>query len=239
MRRVGIATDCRRHSMDSPAGRRLDRRLCGRWLWRRPLRQNPVMWDSDGATKLESESAPFLAQGGSATALCPEYTGELLDMLMNSGLAYATCRGNNPMAFRAYAVPCDGCGRVPSAAQNDGSWLAQPDPSRLLLTSLRSTPAIGDPGGRSAPGFRAARGWENHWVTVTGHFDDPASSSCPNRPRSTSTSIRAGRRSSAIAGRASWSRTWKWKASPRHATSPTIARRARMRVWRPSRPHRF
>ena len=147
-----------------------------------PLRQNPVMWDSDGATKLESESAPFLAQGGSATALCPEYTGELLDMLMNSGLAYATCRGNNPMAFRAYAVPCDGCGRVPSAAQNDASWLAQPDPSRLLYLAPIDTGDWGSLEGVLAPGFRAARGWENHWVTVTGHFDDPASSSCRIAP---------------------------------------------------------
>ena len=139
------------------------------------------MWGSAGSTKLQPERAPFLAVGDAPDATaCSEYSGDLLDILMNTGLGYAACRGNNALAVRAYLSGCDGSsGGPPTAMGSKAAWLAIPDSRRLL----RLSPVVegSDCQWLDAvlqPGLRPRAGWQDHWATVTGHFDDPAAQSC-------------------------------------------------------------
>ncbi|HEY7527106.1 MAG TPA: hypothetical protein VIA82_09780 [Candidatus Limnocylindria bacterium] len=147
------------------------------------LHQNPILWKSTGSSELQPERRPFLGGGASlGPASCAHYSGDLLDMMMNSGLAYAECRGNAPIAFRGYVVLCQGCGPVTPAEPNQASWLAQPDPRRTLRLAPIHTSDLGSLETVLAPGIAVRSAWANQWVNVVGHFDDPAAESCRIAP---------------------------------------------------------
>jgi hypothetical protein len=150
-----------------------------------PLHQSPIIWaSSDEPTNLQPEATPFLATQRSAdAATCAEYNADLLDMLMNSGLAYAECRGDADLAFRAFVVLCQGCGPVTPAEENAATWLAQPDPRRTLRLAPVHTGEWGSLEAVLAPRLEVRSEWANRWVTVTGHFDDPAAGSCRVSPQ--------------------------------------------------------
>lgn len=147
------------------------------------LRQNPIMWASGASMTLLPERRPFLAPSASADrATCSQYSGDLLDIMMNSGLAYATCRGDASIAFRAYVVLCQGCGPVTPAQPNEATWLAQPDPRHTLRLAPIHTGDLGSLEAVLAPGMEVRSAWANQWVDVVGHFDDPAADSCRIAP---------------------------------------------------------
>jgi hypothetical protein len=148
------------------------------------LRQQPVIWDSStGPAGLRPEARPLLATAGTTNAAtCADYNGDLLDLLMNSGLSYAACRGDAALAFRAFVVLCQGCGPVTPADENSATWLAQPDPRRTLRLAPVHTGEWGSLEAVLAPGLDVRSAWANQWVTVTGHFDDAAAASCQIPP---------------------------------------------------------
>jgi hypothetical protein len=144
-----------------------------------PLHQGPIMWMSDLAGKLRPERRPFLDGGVTVNPVtCSEYSGDLLDLMMNSGLAYAECLGHRSIGFRAFVVLCQGCGPVTPATPNQASWLAQPDPRRTLRLAPIHTGDLGTLEAVLAPRLEVRPAWANQWVTVVGHFDDPAAQSC-------------------------------------------------------------
>lgn len=148
-----------------------------------PLNQGPVMWTSSGATTLNPEANPYLAEGPPLTrADCEQYTGELLDMMSNSGLAYATCRGNGDIQIRGYAVACENCTAFAPSMHNEARWLAEPDDHRLLHLAPIQSSDWGWYDGVLRPGLQPRKGWEGHWLSVIGHFDDPVSQSCRQDP---------------------------------------------------------
>jgi hypothetical protein len=147
-----------------------------------PLHQNPIIWKSAGSGALRPEKRPFLARNAPDPATCAQYSADLLDMMMNSGLAYAECRGNGSIAFRAYVVLCQGCGPVTPIQSNQSTWLAEPDPRRSLRLAPIHTGDLGSLEAVLAPGIEVQPAWANQWVDVIGHFDDPAARSCRISP---------------------------------------------------------
>jgi hypothetical protein len=149
-----------------------------------PLGGNPVLWSSAGFGTLRPETHPFIDGPGSlSAAACAEYDTDLLTLLGSSPLAQAVCRGDAPITTRAYIPRCDGCDSGSEPTSIEPAWLAQPSADRVLRLSPIDDgdwswlEAILDPSLRYRPG------WEGHWVTVTGHFDDPAAATCRMEPR--------------------------------------------------------
>ena len=144
-----------------------------------PLGLDPVVWASSGSVPLTPEEQPHLAQGGPLSgADCELYTGDLLDMMTNSGLAYATCRGNGDIQVRAFGVPCEQCAGFAPAVHNEARWLAEPEDHRLLHLAPVDSADWGWFDAVLQPGLQPRRSWENAWLSVIGHFDDPLAPSC-------------------------------------------------------------
>ena len=106
---------------------------------------------------------------------CPSTPTSAVEFVaLDAGLA-VHCLGDQPITFRAYSVPCDGCqGR--SDPSYSPSWMAPGDPPMYLSPIVTENVAwldiVLDPSVEPSPA------WEKAWVEVVGHYDDPIAADC-------------------------------------------------------------
>ncbi|MGH2454860.1 MAG: hypothetical protein ACRDHD_01175 [Candidatus Limnocylindria bacterium] len=138
---------------------------------------NPVFWRQTSAGSWVSERSPIVPHASAPSpADCgspPEDAFEFITL--PAGYAVA-CFGDQPFTFRAWSVKCDGCyggGGGPGAS----SWLQDPGLNVLYLAPLDvdSGPWSNVVVSRE---LTVPPGWDNVWLEVTGHYDDPAARDC-------------------------------------------------------------
>jgi hypothetical protein len=143
--------------------------------------QNPRFWHLSDADEWEPEQAPVIEPQGPPTAAeCGEPPSDALELMATDGLWLAECNGARPLTFRAWAAVCDGC-----YGGGDGTytveWLSQPLDNHLFLSPIMT----GDWGwieGVLPPSIDRDPDWQERWLKVTGHFDDPAAARCRWQP---------------------------------------------------------
>jgi hypothetical protein len=141
---------------------------------------NPVLWHYAAGGSWEPETDPIVRELPDPTAAECEGVGhELLDLMNGSGAIIADCIGDRPITLRAWSSTCEDCyWQAPGTFEAE--WLVQPA-NLLYLSPIEG----GDWGWLEAvlpPSMPNRARWEGRWLEVTGHYDDPASSSCRWEP---------------------------------------------------------
>jgi hypothetical protein len=138
---------------------------------------NPVLWSGTAVGEWKPEALPVVPQIGDPTrADCPP-PADAVTLLLVDRPAAITCYGSSSLSFRLFDQGChdrDCSSRSSEAYQPD--WLANPSSNQLYM-SPSGTQQWVDRVRRSAS-LREDPAWANHWVEITGHFDDPAARSC-------------------------------------------------------------
>jgi hypothetical protein len=132
------------------------------------------LWRLDGARWQEIHH-PAIAEQPLPSVACPPRPADALDLGLLDGGVAASCFGDAPLTIRGYSVrqdPCRGC--------DDGTF----EPAWLSYSAEGLSLMPFETGGswfRSAaldPSVKPLREWDDAWVEVTGHFDDPAAQEC-------------------------------------------------------------
>lgn len=145
------------------------------------LGSTPLMWSGSGTTELRPESRPVVPPVPDLTRSdCAGYSRDLLELMTGRQQVQVHCFGPAPVTLTAFALRCPDCvgEPEPGGPTESPDWLLQPDPDRYLHMSPVAIDDIGWFDGILAPGLDARTEWDEHWVRVTGHFDDPAAASC-------------------------------------------------------------
>ena len=138
---------------------------------------NPVFWSGTAAGNWAPEDSPVVAPIGERTDLhCPSKPADAAAFASLDAASAVICFGRSPITFRAYAGRCDGC-TGPSGDVFTPTWLADPQQNQLFLSPIKSEDSWWFNSRRSQM-LADDPAWVDHWVQVTGHFDDPASPSC-------------------------------------------------------------
>jgi hypothetical protein len=138
---------------------------------------NPLIWHLTPDDTWEPEQTPvidFVADPPPDE--CGRPPSDVVEVL-NSDLRWlAYCIGDTPLTFQAWSANCDGCYGQPPGTY-EPAWLAGPTENILYLSPIAS----GDWGWIEAvlpPSLERDPRWQDHWVEVTGHLDDPAAADC-------------------------------------------------------------
>jgi hypothetical protein len=139
---------------------------------------NPIVWHqiSGGWAPESTPILPLVPNPTSAncTQSLPRDAASLY--ALDRALA-VICFGDASITLLGYAPPpCDGC-EGDTLDRFVPDWLANPGKAVLDLQPIEVTEGYGVRV-RLAPNLVMNSGWTNHWVQVTGHFDDPASVTC-------------------------------------------------------------
>ena len=135
---------------------------------------NPIFWHRIAGGGWQPEESPVFDVVPDRVGECGELPGEALDFSLVDRPMAVTCFGSTPMRFRAWAAPCEGC--YGTDAGREPVWLQGGEP-QLFLSPIESA----DWGGSNAildPSLDSNPAWVEHWVEVTGHFDDPRAADC-------------------------------------------------------------
>ena len=137
---------------------------------------NPVFWhqSADGSWAPEADPA-FKVAPDPSTADCGTVPRNALEFTLLDRATAPFCLGDSPMTLRLYSVSCDGCYSEPGGRRTP-EWLTDAGSNQLQLSPIESSNGWGQ--AVLAPNLTFDPSWSNHWVEVTGHFDDPASASC-------------------------------------------------------------
>lgn len=138
---------------------------------------NPVFWHraEDG---WQPETSPVVAAAldPPMNRCRPLPTDALTFGSLDVPLAVA-CHGDEPMTFRAHAIDCQDCFGGSPDDHYDPAWLADYSTSPLVISPIDSGYWMGAPLALMPPmAFDPA--WVGHEIEITGHFDDPAATSC-------------------------------------------------------------
>ena len=138
---------------------------------------NPTLWAGTPQGGWSGEASPVVAALGERTDLrCAAKPTDAVAFATLDVPTAVICFGNSPITFRAYIGQCDGCNGV-SGDVYTPAWLADPAQNQLYLSPIK----IQDNwffGARRAASLADNPAWLDHWVELTGHFDDPASGTC-------------------------------------------------------------
>jgi len=138
---------------------------------------NPTLWAGTPRGAWSREASQVIAPIGERTDLrCPSKPTDAVSFATLDAPTAVICFGDSPLSFRAYVGRCEGCngggGDVYTPA-----WLADPSQNQIFLSPIK----ISDNwffGARRAESLADDPAWLDHWVELTGHFDDPASGTC-------------------------------------------------------------
>lgn len=139
---------------------------------------NPVLWSgTPTGGDWAPEDSPVVAPIGERTDLhCPSKPVDAAAFASLDTASAVICFGRSPITFRAYAGRCDGCGGATGDVYTP-TWLADPQQNQLYLSPLKVEDGWWFNSRRAAT-LADDPAWLDHWVEVTGHFDDPASPTC-------------------------------------------------------------
>ena len=136
----------------------------------------PVFWHlrQDGSWHAELQPIGDQLNEHVAGGCEPSPTTAIAFAAMRAGTALA-CYGDRPITFDAWSGDCRACwGRLARWWDGEPSWLAHPQ-QPLLLMPYEGYPDQGWYRAGILPPDESWRDeWSAAWVTVTGHFDDPA-----------------------------------------------------------------
>lgn len=137
---------------------------------------NPVLWHQAADGSWVPEADPLLAAvPDPSPADCGAPPRDAVDFVVLDRTEAAVCLGSAEVTFRAWSVPCN-CDYGEPTGHNQPAWLAEPTVDQLYLSPIEGssswTQVI------LAPTLSAEASWTDHWVELTGHFDDPAALSC-------------------------------------------------------------
>ena len=135
--------------------------------------ENPVIWRSSEGGSWSAVHLPELGMVGDATAThCPARPADVIELLVLGAPRAIACFGHAPITVRAWLTPCEGCGGM-GPGTSTPAWLLGPD-----LVGISPIEGQQDIQARLARGLAADPGWQNQQVEITGHYDDPAATSC-------------------------------------------------------------
>jgi hypothetical protein len=146
----------------------------------------PVLWSGTPSGSWAGERDPAMATSGPAVtrASCPARPpGDGLSFALLPAQWAVFCFGHEPFTFRAWAADCEGSFGVDPSVDQQPAWLFN-SPNRLPLSPVEGNDSINT--ATPAQTLRVAREWTGHWLELTGHYDDPASTTCREQvdPRS-------------------------------------------------------
>ncbi len=137
---------------------------------------NPIIWHQDTDGSWSAEADPLLTVvPDPGHADCPPLPSDALQFVLLDRVMAAACIGATPMTFRVWSALCDGCYGYGTGVHQP-AWLAEPTTSQLFLAPIRTTNSVSS--AVLAPQLSFDPAWKDHWVEVTGHFDDSAALSC-------------------------------------------------------------
>jgi len=141
---------------------------------------NPVfLHSSDGDAWVSDGGAALGTVESSRPGACPEAPTTMVDWLAIPGAVGAECFGTEPITFTAWNTESGGCGGF-SPGFYEPDWLASPFAGTFVLLPFEA-PSGGCGGPVLAPDAESSVGLQQ-WVTLTGHWADPASAECRFRP---------------------------------------------------------
>ena len=142
---------------------------------------NPVIWRQTGNGSWAPEADPLLAAvPDPSPADCGSPPRDAVDFVVLDRAAAAVCLGAAQVTFRAWSARCD-CGYGEPSGHYLPAWLAEPTVDQLYLSPIETTSTWLSV--VLAPTLPAEVTFDNHWVEVTGHFDDAAAPSCQWLPQ--------------------------------------------------------
>jgi hypothetical protein len=165
------------------------------------LGRNPVIWHRTATGSWVSEAASerlIPPAKPPAREACPALPTRLLELISTPAPTLVACHGATPITVRGWAATCPGCVAYPQPEAQPG-WLVAPDAS-LAISPIDSDQywsfnAVIGP----SLGFDPA--WNGQWLEVTGHFDDPAATSCTWSPQGQDVAWYEGRASTVVSCR--------------------------------------
>ena len=138
---------------------------------------NPVLWYSADGRDWTSEANPVLGLvQSSLVGSCPALPRTLIDWRAIPGPVAVECFGDTPITFTGWLAASDGCGGY-SPGTLEPAWLISIGATfEIMLTPFEAEysgcgTAARHPTLSSLP-------VKQQWVTLTGHYDDPAASTC-------------------------------------------------------------
>lgn len=138
---------------------------------------NPIVWH-------RAEDA-WLPEASPVIPVAPEPVRDQCEPLPTDALAFNSldvslaiaCHGDASMTFRAHAIDCRDCFGGAPGSRYDPAWLADYVEASLVISPIDSDYWMGNPLALRPPlAFHPA--WGGHEIEITGHFDDPAATSC-------------------------------------------------------------
>ena len=142
-----------------------------------PAGLNSVMWHSANGLDWSGEVDPVLGLIRSAVVgTCPALPETQLEWLAIPAPVAAECFGDTPITFSGWLTEGGGCGGF-TPGTFEPEWLA----SMFATYPVLVTPFEAEYGGCGSaarhPSLVSIPD-KQQWVTVTGHYDDPAASTC-------------------------------------------------------------
>jgi hypothetical protein len=110
---------------------------------------------------------------------CPALPSDQVEWLLVPGALAADCFGDTGISFRAWLTVGGGCGGY-APGIFEPSWLASPFASFGLIWLPYENDYGGCCSGVPHPDL-GKRPEPQQWVRVTGHYDDPAATTCTYR----------------------------------------------------------
>ena len=137
----------------------------------------PLFWHLGDGVAWEREQSPVMpSPAPPSPQTCGPKPRDLLGLLSADTYWAAICFGDEPITVRGWSAACEGC-----YSRSEGvwktEWLAQPAEARVIHLAPYKTNSWGAVDGVLHP---SVQGQPPHrrWLEVTGHFDDPAATSC-------------------------------------------------------------
>jgi hypothetical protein len=142
---------------------------------------NPIFWHRTpaGAWLAEDQAVIELVPDPAADA-CKPLPDDILAFSFLDRAAATVCFGDAPITFRAWSLNCDECyGTGPGVSQP--AWLLSPTSNQLFLSAVESstdwlTNVV------LSPALHTGPSWTGTWLDLTGHFNDPAATTCRYEP---------------------------------------------------------
>ncbi len=146
--------------------------------------ENPVLWSAPDGIDWRTESQPVLGIVDSPiVGACPPLPASMVDWLLVPTSTAVACFGTAEITFTAWRTDAEGCGGFfPGSFEPD--WLARPYAGIPLVLTPFETPYGGCGSAVPRPTLTSLPPTQ-HWIRITGHYDDPAAETCrwiPERP---------------------------------------------------------
>jgi hypothetical protein len=111
-------------------------------------------------------------------AACPPPPRDLLEFIAFDPVVGVICHSGEAITLRAWSSRCDWCGGPSDEPWATPAWLTQAEQNYLLLDPIQTSEVGSSISMILPPDLPRSPDWDETWVEVTGHFDDPAATTC-------------------------------------------------------------